>query len=74
MMTAGRESVAPRMWAAAEGRDPLAAITAAALVVTEGLDDPATTANDLGQLGVDLADSPTLRSGLAAVRAACTRC
>ena len=59
MMTAGRESVAPRMWAAAEGRDQLAAITAAALVVTEGLDDPATTADHLGQLGVDLADAHT---------------
>jgi AcrR family transcriptional regulator len=68
MMTAGRESVAPRMWAAASEKDPLAAITAAALVVTEGLDDPATTANHLGQLGADLAD-PALREGLATLRA-----
>jgi AcrR family transcriptional regulator len=68
MMTAGGAVTAPRMRAAASGLDPAAAITAAALVVTEGLGDPATTTNHLGQLGVDLAD-PALRSGFAALRA-----
>jgi AcrR family transcriptional regulator len=68
MMAVGQADVAARMRAAAGGRESLAAITAAALVVTEGLDDPATTANHLGQLGVDLAD-PALRSGFAALRA-----
>lgn len=68
MMTAGRAGVAPRMRVVAHGHDPVAAIMAAALVVTEGLDDPGTASNHLGQLGVDLAD-PALRSGFAALRA-----
>jgi AcrR family transcriptional regulator len=68
MMSVGSASVAPRMRAAALGLDPVPAIVAAALVVTEGLDDPATTTNHLGQLGVDLAD-PALRAGFAALRA-----
>jgi AcrR family transcriptional regulator len=62
-------SLAPRMRAAAEGLDPVTAIVVAASVVADGLDDPATTSNHLGQLGVDLAD-PALRSGFAALRAA----
>lgn len=68
MMAAGSAEVAPRMRAAAAGLAPEAAIVAAALVITEDLDDPATTTNHLGQLGVDLAD-PQLRSGFAALRA-----
>lgn len=68
MMAAGSAAVAPRMRAAAAGLAPEAAVVAAALVITEGLDDPATTTNHLGQLGVDLAD-PRLRSGFAALRA-----
>jgi AcrR family transcriptional regulator len=68
MMAAGTASVSPRMRAAADDRDPVAAIVAAVLVTTEGVDDPATTSNHLGQLGVDLAD-PALRSGFAALRA-----
>lgn len=68
MMTAGAASVAPRMRAAAGDHGPVAAIVAAVLVTTEGVDDPATTSNHLGQLGVDLAD-PALRSGFAVLRA-----
>jgi AcrR family transcriptional regulator len=68
MMSAGGSTVAPRMRAAARGLDPVAAIMAAALVITDGLDDPATTSNHLGQLGVDLAE-PALRSGFAGLRA-----
>jgi len=68
MMSVGAAEVGPRMRAAASGRGPVAAIVAAALVITEGLDDPATVSNHLGQLGVDLAD-PALRSGFAALRA-----
>lgn len=68
MMTVGSASVAPRMRAAARGLDPEAAIVAAALVTADGLTDPATVTNHLGQLGVDLAD-PALRSGFAALRA-----
>jgi AcrR family transcriptional regulator len=68
MMTIGASSAAPRMRAVADGQAPVDAIVAAALVVTEGLDDPATTTNHLGQLGVDLTD-PALRSGFAALRA-----
>jgi AcrR family transcriptional regulator len=68
MMSAGAASVGPRMRAAAQDLHPLAAILAAALVIADGLDDPATVPNHLGQLGVDLAD-PTLRSGFAALRA-----
>src|SRR5690349_10521533 len=64
MMSAGGSTVAPRMRAAARGLEPVAAIMAAALVITDGLDDPATTSNHLGQLGVDLAE-PALRSGFA---------
>lgn len=68
MMTVGSASVVPRMRAAARGLDPLPAIVAAALVIADGLDDPATTTHHLGQLGVDLAE-PALRSGFAALRA-----
>jgi len=68
MMNIGAASVGPRMRAAARGLDPGAAITAAALVIADGLDEPATVTNHLGQLGVDLAD-PALRSGFAALRA-----
>lgn len=68
MMSAGSAGVSPRMRAAASDLDPVAAITAAALVVTEGLDDPATVSHHLGQLGVDLAD-PALRSRFAVLRA-----
>lgn len=68
MMTAAQEVAGPRMLAAADGHDPVAAIIAAVLVTTEGVDDPATTANHLGQLGVDLADHE-LRAGFAALRA-----
>lgn len=67
MMTFARAGVAPRMRAVAREHDPVAAITAAAIVTAEGLDDPATASNHLGQLGVDLAD-PALRSGFAAQR------
>jgi AcrR family transcriptional regulator len=67
MMTTGATAAAPRMRAAAHGLAPVAAIMAAALVIAEGLDDPATTTNHLGQLGVDLAD-PALRSGFATLR------
>lgn len=67
MMSAGAASVVPRMRAAAHDRDPVAAIVAAVLVTTEGIDDPATTSNHLGQLGVDLAD-PALRAGFARLR------
>jgi AcrR family transcriptional regulator len=67
MMTEGAASVAPRMRAAARDRDPVAAIVAAVLVTTEGVDDPATISNHLGQLGVDLAD-PALRAGFAVLR------
>jgi AcrR family transcriptional regulator len=67
MMAAGAASVSPRMRAAADGRGPVAAIVAAVMVTTEGVDDPATTSNHLGQLGVDLAD-PALRSGFAGLR------
>lgn len=68
MMTTGADGVAPLMRAAAEGRAPLDAITAAVLATTEGIADPATTSNHLGQLGVDLAD-PALRAGFARLRA-----
>lgn len=68
MMAAGQAGAASRMRAAAREHDPVAAITAAAIVAAEGLDDPATASNHLGQLGVDLAD-PALRSGFAAQRA-----
>jgi AcrR family transcriptional regulator len=68
MMTVGAASVGPRMRAVARGLDPVAAITAAALVITDELADPGTVSNHLGQLGVDLAD-PALRSGFAALRA-----
>ena len=68
MMTAGSSTVVPRMRAAARDLDPIPAIIAAALVIADGLDDPSTTPNHLGQLGVDLAD-PALRSGFATLRA-----
>ncbi len=67
-MTAGAAGVAPLMRAAAADREPAEAITAAVLVTTRGVDDPGTTTNHLGQLGVDLAD-PALRGGFAALRA-----
>jgi AcrR family transcriptional regulator len=70
MMATGGATVAPRMHAAAARHDdPVAAIIAATLVTTEGVDDPSTTQNHLAQLGIDLAD-PTLRPGLATLRAA----
>lgn len=68
MMTAGADGVVPLLRTAAAGHDPIAAITAAALATTNGVDDPATTSNHLGQLGVDLAD-PALRTGFARLRA-----
>lgn len=68
MVTASSAHVAARMRAATEGLDPVAAITAAAVVIAEGLDDPATAPNHLGQLGSDLAE-PVLRSGFATLRA-----
>lgn len=68
MMTAGADGMAPLLRAAAEGRDPLDAIMAAVLVTTDGVGDPATTSNHLGQLGVDLAD-PGLRKGFGRLRA-----
>ncbi|MFL6123970.1 TetR/AcrR family transcriptional regulator [Actinophytocola sp.] len=68
MMAVAAGSVGQRMRAAASGLDPVAAIVAAALVITDGLDDPATVSNHLGQLGVDLAD-PALRGGFAELRA-----
>jgi AcrR family transcriptional regulator len=68
MMTAGADGVVPLLRAAAAGRDPVAAITAAVLATAQGVDDPATTSNHLGQLGVDLAD-PALRTGFATLRA-----
>lgn len=68
MMTAGTDGVAPLLRAAAAGHDPVAAITAAVLATATGVDDPATTSNHLGQLGVDLAD-PALRTGFARLRA-----
>jgi len=69
MMTTGADGMAPLLRAAAEGHDPVTAITAAVLATTQGVDDPATTSNHLGQLGVDLAD-PALRQGFARLRAA----
>ncbi|MGH3879906.1 MAG: TetR family transcriptional regulator, partial [Actinophytocola sp.] len=68
MMTAASDGVADRMRAAAARHtDPVAAVLAAALVTTEGVDDPATTTNHLAQLGVDMSD-PALREGLAILR------
>jgi AcrR family transcriptional regulator len=68
MMTAASDGVADRMRAAAARHtDPVAAVLAAALVTTEGVDDPATTTNHLAQLGVDMSD-PALREGLAVLR------
>jgi AcrR family transcriptional regulator len=68
MMTAGAETVADRMHAAAaRHRDPVAAVLAAVIVTAEGVDDPATTTNHLAQLGVDMSD-PALREGLAVLR------
>jgi AcrR family transcriptional regulator len=70
MMTAVGAAVAPRMHAAAAPHDdPVAAVIAATLVTTEGVDDPSTAKNHLAQLGVDLAD-PLLRPGLATLRTA----
>lgn len=68
MMNVGVAEVTTRMRAASAGVDRIAAITAAVLVTTEGVDDPATAPNHLAQLGVDLADAE-LRVGLAAMRA-----
>lgn len=68
MMTTTTAGIEQRMRAAAGTQpDPLEAVTAAALVTAEGLDDPATTTNHLAQLGIDLAD-PELREGLRAIR------
>lgn len=65
MITRGTDRLVTAMRAAAGAEtDPHAAIRAAALVTAEGIDDPASTANHLGQLGVDLAD-PALRVELA---------
>jgi AcrR family transcriptional regulator len=55
--------------AAAAAPDPVAAVRAAAVVGVEGIDDPATTANHLAQLGADLAD-PELRAEVARMWAA----
>jgi AcrR family transcriptional regulator len=69
MMTAAADGVAGRMRAAAARHaDPIAAVVAAALVTAEGVADPATTSNHLGQLGIDMSD-PALREGLALLRA-----
>jgi AcrR family transcriptional regulator len=68
MMTMGADGVAPLMRAATAGQAPRDAITTAVLAATEGVADPATTSNHLGQLGVDLAD-PALRAGFARLRA-----
>ena len=68
MVDFANAGAADRMLAAAGAHpDPIAAITAAALVTAEGVDDRATTTNHLAQLGVDLAD-PTLRAGVAQLR------
>lgn len=69
MMTTTTTQLAERMRAAAARHaDPVAAVLAAARVVTEGVADPAETTNHLAQLGVDMSD-PQLRAGLAALRA-----
>jgi AcrR family transcriptional regulator len=69
MMTTTTAHLADRMrTAAARQSDPVAAVLAAARVVTEGVADPAETTNHLAQLGVDMSD-PDLREGLAALRA-----
>ena len=63
-----RSGVAERMHAAAARQaDPVSAVVAAALVITEGVTDPATVANHLAQLGVDMSD-PALREGLSTLR------
>jgi AcrR family transcriptional regulator len=69
-MTTAQSDVAEERMAAAAARhtDPVAAVLAALLVATDGVDDPATATNHLAQLGVDLAD-PALRAGLAVLRA-----
>ncbi len=60
MMAATTADVVDRMRAAGT-------ITAAVLVGTRGVDDPATAAQHLAQLGVDLAE-PALRDAFAAMR------
>jgi AcrR family transcriptional regulator len=69
MMTEGADGMAPLLRAAAAGLGPLDAIRAVVTATTDGLDDPATTSNHLGQLGVDLTD-PRLRTGFARLRTA----
>ena len=68
MMTAGADGMAPWLRSAAAGLAPLDAIRTTMLVSGQGVADPATTSNHLGQLGVDLAD-PELRAGFARMRA-----
>lgn len=68
MITQAADRLVADMRAAAEGEsDPRSAIRAAALVTADAIDDPETTANHLGQFGVDLAD-PALRVELARSR------
>ncbi len=60
MMTATTTEIATRMRAAGT-------VTSAVLVGARGVDDPATSAQHLAQLGVDLAD-PALRAAFALLR------
>jgi AcrR family transcriptional regulator len=68
MMNSGADGMATWLREAAAGLAPLDAIRTTMLVSGEGVADPATTSNHLGQLGVDLAD-PELRAGFARLRA-----
>lgn len=68
MMNSGADGMAAWLREAAAGLAPLDAIRTTMLVSGEGVADPATTSNHLGQLGVDLAD-PELRAGFARLRA-----
>ena len=68
MMTTGADGIVPWLRETAAGLAPLDAIRRTMLVSGEGVADPATTSNHLGQRGVDLAD-PELRAGFARMRA-----
>jgi len=68
MMTMSADGTVPWLRETAAGLAPLDAIVRVMLVSGEGVADPATTSNHLGQLGVDLAD-PELRAGFAHARA-----
>ncbi|WP_146147462.1 TetR/AcrR family transcriptional regulator [Prauserella shujinwangii] len=68
LMETETATLGQRMRAAGEkAANPVDAVKAAVLATSDGIDDPATTANHLAQLGADLAD-PDLRRRLAAHR------